>query len=345
MMKKKNNWPLKNQVIFMKRLSVLLDQGYSINQALEFLEIQLEDASKGSLKESIQLLKEGDAIYDLFKALEFHPQVLSYLYFAEQHGDVSFALREGSTILQRKNENQEKLKKLIRYPIFLFLFVTIMFIMIENVLLPQFKTMYSSMNSESSFLLQLLFNFSVGAKLFVGVLFIIFVAFTIYYYVHYRHLPAGEQADLILKIPFLKTVWILWNSHFFSVQLSNLLKGGLSIFDALTLFEAQQHSRFFHEEGSKIKNLLLTGSRLDTIIEERPYYEKELAHIIFHGQTNGNLEKELYHYSQYVVQRIEDKTSIILSVLQPCLLSFIGILIVFMYIAMLLPMFNLIQSI
>ncbi|WP_078545701.1 competence type IV pilus assembly protein ComGB [Litchfieldia alkalitelluris] len=344
-MTRKNSWPLQEQPVFLKRLSELLDQGYTITQGLDFLKFQLNEECQEKLQQSLELLKEGDSVYQLFTNLNFHPDVLSYLYFAEQHGEISFALREGSSILQRKLHYKEKLQKLIRYPIFLILFVGMMFLGIEHMLLPQFQTMYMSMNNESSLFLHVLFQiFFIGKTLGV-LLCLLVVGCVIYYYFSFRHLSATEQALIKIKFPLFNRLWILWNSHFFSIQLSNLLKGGLSIVESLALFEDQKHSHFLQEEALYIKGRLSIGDKLPEIIHSRPFYEKELSYIIQHGQNNGVLEIELYHYSQFVVQRIEERITRIFSILQPLLLTAVGLMIVIMYIAMLLPMFNLIQTI
>lgn len=330
----------------MKRLGELLDQGYALSQAIEFLQIQLSVSSRNHIENSIKLLKEGDSVYGLFKDMNFHHDVLSYLYFAEKHGELSFALREGSSILQRKIDYQEKLHKLIRYPVFLFFFVTVMFIMIEQLILPQFQSMYSSMNaSDSTIFLSLIFRFFTISKVSAVILLIIMIGVFMYYRLFFQHLSAITQANIKLKIPFYRELWLLWNSHFFSVQLSNLLKGGLSINESLELFELQAHSRFFQEEAVVLKEKLISGHRFHEVIRDRPYYANDLSFVILHGQTNGALEVELFHYSQYVVQRIESITTKGLTIMQPVLLSLVGVMIVFMYVAMLLPMFNLIESI
>ncbi|WP_083849195.1 type II secretion system F family protein [Bacillus timonensis] len=137
----------------------------------------------------------------------------------------------------------------------------------------------------------------------------------------------------------------MFNSHFFSVQLSNLLKGGLSIFQALTMFEQQRHSPFFREEAKEMKQLLRAGNRFDEILRVREYYEADLAMIISHGQTNGNLASELQHYSQYVMEKVEEKVTRLLAIVQPILFTIIGIIIVMMYGAIMVPMFQLLNGI
>ena len=43
-----------------------------------------------------------EKVYDSFHQLKFHQEMLSYLFYAEQHGDISFALQQGSALLYKR---------------------------------------------------------------------------------------------------------------------------------------------------------------------------------------------------------------------------------------------------
>src|SRR5690606_1859016 len=129
--------------------------------------------------------------------------LLGYLYFAEKHGDISFALLEGSSILEKKLEHTEKFKKVIKYPIFLIFFVGFMITVIEKVLVPQFQTLYSSMNYKETFLSNLLFNISSinrSSLIFLLALLLIFVC---YYFFYFKHLHPNKKMRVLLKFPVL----------------------------------------------------------------------------------------------------------------------------------------------
>ena len=52
----------------------------------------------------IEGLKDGKSLHDSFHQLKFHQDMLSYLFYAEQHGDISFALQQGSALLYKKDK-------------------------------------------------------------------------------------------------------------------------------------------------------------------------------------------------------------------------------------------------
>ncbi|MDF0727791.1 competence type IV pilus assembly protein ComGB [Cytobacillus sp. S13-E01] len=340
-----NKWLIQEQAVFLKRLGELLENGYPLSQGIEFLQLQVRDKSKQDLEKCLVKLKEGNTFYSILVDLKFHKDVLAYLFFAQKQGDISFALREGSAILERRVEYLTKIKKILRYPLFLVFFVGCMFILVERFLLPQFQQLYTSMNLDSSFFVNALSYFSTFIKLLLYGIISSCIFLLTFYFLKFKNLTAVIQMKLVMKVPLLNRLIVLLNSHFFSVQLSNLLKGGLSIYESITAFEEQNHSRFFREEAVVIKEQLSGGERLDWIIGSRNYFEKELALVILHGHSHGSLDKELYHYSQFTLERLDGKISSFLKICQPILFTSIGLIIVFMYLTIMLPMFKLINAI
>ena len=60
----KEIWSLSYQVILLKRLGELLEKGYSLLQALEFLRFQLPLEKKVQLQRMIDGLKDGKSLHD-----------------------------------------------------------------------------------------------------------------------------------------------------------------------------------------------------------------------------------------------------------------------------------------
>lgn len=76
----KEIWSLSDQVILLKRLGELLEKGYALLQALEFLRFQLPLEKKVQLQRMIDGLKDGKSLHDSFHQLKFHQEMLSYLF-------------------------------------------------------------------------------------------------------------------------------------------------------------------------------------------------------------------------------------------------------------------------
>jgi competence protein ComGB len=349
-----NGWIMKNrftnvhlveQAVFLKRLGELLEKGYSLPQGIEFLKLQLSERWKVDLQECLVKLKEGNSLEQALAHIPFSRDTLSYLYFAEKHGNLAFAFIESANMLEKKIENIKKLKKIIQYPLFLMLFLLCMMYVIEKILLPQFKNVYASMNVKSTILVDVLFFISSIWPTFMTLVICLAAIMVIFYHVSFKKMPPHSQMELLLKLPLIRNILIKMNSHYFSFQLSNLLKAGLSIFESLQMFEAQSLLPFYKKEAEEIMELLKAGEKLENILFSRPCYEKQLSYVIAHGQANGNLANALYHYSQFVLERLEDEVNVKIVYLQPTLFLSIGGFVILMYLAIFIPMFQMLNTI
>jgi competence protein ComGB len=89
----------------------------------------------------------------------------------------------------------------------------------------------------------------------------------------------------------------------------------------------------------------MTGEKLETILASLSFFEKEFPMIVKHGQENGKLEQELLFFSKHCVTNMEEMIEKRLKAIQPVLYLFIGFMVVSMYLAILLPMFHLLDGI
>lgn len=338
-------WTKKEQAQFLKRLGELVNKGYTLPQGIEFIQIHETKNHQRDLKICLGKLKDGELFHVALEKLNFKRDILMYLFFANQHGNLNEALFEASNMVTKQIQYQDRLKKVLRYPLFMICFVSIMVYMIQTTLIPQFSTLLTTMSHDDILLSSILAKTILIGKLVIYSGMFLLCILLIYYSFFFRRLSPINKMKRLARIPFIKTFAILLASHYFSIQLSSLLKGGLSIFQSIQVFEGSPYMPFLKEEAKEVKRQLAQGDTLDSIIHSRVYFESELAVVISHGQTNGEISRELYDYSQYVIQRLEDKINRILVIIQPLLFSSIGIVVIIMYLAMLLPMFKMINTI
>ncbi|WP_379966316.1 competence type IV pilus assembly protein ComGB [Ectobacillus sp. sgz5001026] len=336
-------WRLKEQAGLLKQLANLLEKGYSLMHSFEFSILMLKEPKKSQLQEGIEELKKGSSLHAVFSNLSFHSDILGYLYFAEQHGDIVHALRRSCTMMERKVIHASKLQKALHYPAFLLLLLTGMVLLFNSVLIPQFSSLYQSIRSPSPLSEGVLTILKFLPSLFLVFFVIVFIA-VLAYYIAVKSLHPFVRMKLMMGIPIVRSFIISYNSHYFSEQVSSLLQGGLSVKEVFQFIEMQPHHSFFRWEAQEIRKLLETGEKLDDVLRNKQYYEKELPYVVTHGQASGNLGKELADYSEVAVEKVEQLVNRCLSIVQPILFSIIGIVIVMMYLAMLLPMFTMLNS-
>jgi competence protein ComGB len=300
---------------------------------------------KVELKNCLTDLKKGLSFHDGLTNLGFHEDLIGYVYFAEQHGSFAEALLEGSKLVLKKDQDKQKLVNLLQYPLLLIIITGFLFIFVENSLLPRFTTLFKSMNLEENLFTKIIYTFGRYFPITLVILFI-GILFTItYYFTIFRRISILHQKLQLVRIPLVGHTLRLMYTHYFSVQLSFLLSGGLSVSEALRIFESNTNQPFYCQLGKEIRLKLITGETLESIINSFTFFEKEFAIIVKHGQENGKLEQELYFYSRHCIALVEEMIEKRLKTIQPLLFIFVGLLVVSMYLAILLPMFHLMDGI
>ncbi len=340
-----SKWPVAEQARFLKRSGELLSRGYSLAEAIESMTFYLEKKRKEDIRRSLDKLREGFPLYLILAELNFKKDLVSYVYFAEQHGGLARTLTEGSDMVLKREADYQRLKRLASYPIFLVMLTLILFFFVNKILLPKFDSLFTDMNIAPNIFME---TIAAAANILPFTLYFLLGLTTflaLYYIISFKNLHPLKQKMKLVKLPFAGKLIRLFYSHYFSVQLSYLFSGGLSVLAALMVFEQNLHEPFSRELGKDLISKLAAGQDFDRAVGEYPFFEAELSRIIRHGQKNGKLDQELYFYSRHCLKELEEKTEKALKTVQPVLYSFIGLLVVSLYLAILLPMFQMMKGI
>lgn len=342
---KRHNWSVNEQANFLKRIGELLARGYPIAEAIESLSLHLSKNRKEELYQCLVELRNGISFHDVLSNLGFHKDLIGYVYFAEQHGSFSEALLEGSNLALVKENDRKKLLKLLQYPALLIFITGFLFVFVQKSLLPKFTSLFNSMSLEENFFMKVLYSFDEYFPILMAFFLVLMTLGAIYYVFAFRKITVLQQRSHLIRIPIAGRILKLLFTYYFSVQLSFLLAGGISVLEALQLFEKNHRQPFYSQLGMEIKQKLLTGEKLESILASFPFFEREFPMIIKHGQENGKLEQELLFFSQHCMLNMEERIEKSLKMIQPVLYLFIGFLVVSMYLAILLPMFHLLDGI
>lgn len=341
---KRKRWKNNKKAEFLRRLGNLMEQGYTLSEGIGFLKYHQKPEVREIFDDLSKKLREGEPFHEVLETAGFPGDVLGYLYFSEQHGDLAFALKESGEMMERREGFKARFQKLVRYPLFLLWLVVMLVIFMMNFLFPQFRSLYHSLDLDFPWFTRVFLELVSLAPLILTICLILVAAAFLYYITRFRRLHPRAQLSFLMRIPVLHSFLPIVITQYFTIQLSCLLKGGLSIRESLTIFEKQNHLGFFQQEAMQMKLYLRNGERFEDILMQNPFYAKELSEVVAHGQTNGNLAKELFHYSYLLLELIEAKTARWIAMMQPALFAGIGAVVLGMFVSILLPIFNLMNA-
>lgn len=342
-MMKTKKWKKKEMADFLIRIGHLMQRGYSLAHSLEIYAINERDEIQKHVSQILSQLKDGDKLYDILKQLEFPDDVVASLYFFE-HYDLAEGLIHSGSLLEKREMFKARLQKILQYPIILIWLTSFMVYMLFRFLIPQFSRLYDSIGSGLPKASQVIISTVKSLPLLVvsGVIILLICVFI--YFMNIRNKSPRRKLMTLLHIPFVRTLTKLLITHQFSLNLSSLLRAGISINEAIHIFERQTYSPFFQQEATDIKFRLLSGESLENIMQQRHLYQNELTAIIKHGQMNGMLADELTIYTDILFRKIEEFITKTLNVIQPLIFTIVGLIVLLMFLAVMLPMLQFIQT-
>lgn len=332
----------KEQPFFIEKLSTLLKEGYSLSDSLNMLIPhhlnQIED-----IENSIHAqLIEGKGLCDILNYLGIKEQYLMSLYVAEQSGTVNNALLMVAKKMKNTTQNRAQLVKLTSYPIFLFIFLIVIFVSFRSYFLPNMETMVYAQTKNSTIQLtisNLLLHLPDFLFALVGVMTVIILVF-----LHYvKSKKTGEQLLIYYKIPLLNRLLKLQLTRLIAYELGTLLESGFSLQSSLKLLSKQNHQKLVAYNATLLLTEISQGESLAAAVLSNPYFHGEFYTFVDHGERSGNLGKELQILSEFMVNRIGTRLEKALNIVQPVLFFIIAICILGAYISIMLPMYDMIN--
>ncbi|PYZ94321.1 hypothetical protein CR194_01960 [Salipaludibacillus keqinensis] len=326
---------------FLFQLSSLLKEGYTFSEALQ-LYIEFTEGKKRNWLETIyEDLLEGELFSEQLISGGYPKELISYLSFVERFGDFQEGLLQASVILNKRNELKQKIRKIVQYPLFLFLgLLVIGSVMIEGVL-PQFEHFFQSMDQELPMITKGMLAFTRWFQLPIFLSSIFLITVSIFWF---KRKPILEQVHLLLRVPLVKNYLRNLLTYYFTAQLAPLLKTGFSLYDTFKMIEKDSLLSFFQNDAQSLSYSLQEGESLTELIKKRKYYLPQLSSIIMLGERKGNLGAELDRFSTFLFEQMYEKTYRTIQLFQPVFFCIIGFFILVLFLSMMLPIFSMLDG-
>ncbi|MFB1050370.1 competence type IV pilus assembly protein ComGB [Paraliobacillus sp. JSM ZJ581] len=327
---------------FLIRLTRLLEQDYPLIDALYAM--QWNHKWKQPITQMIHTLKDGKTLDTALEEANFDTKIISFLYFASAHGDMTKALKQSVLLLEKNSLLFLKFKQAIRYPIALFLMFICLLYFIKTSVYPAFIQLFQSTTYVSTFTMSSLKSIHFFFNTLIFVILLCIIA-SICWFIIQTKCTIKTKITIYQHVPFIKTMIQLYNTFLFSLHLSSLLHAGLSLKDSFHILAKQMHHQIVSYYCQQILNHYATGQQMATILPTLHLLHKDID-IVF--QKNSNTEDvavDLHGYADFLLERLENKVKKTIAWIQPVFFIIIGVSIIFIYISLLYPMFQLIQTI
>jgi len=326
------------------QLSTLLKSGITLAEALKIVgnqignkrlkKVILDIASKVSegTKFSNVLMNYSD-IFD-----EIHINIIRA---SEDIGRLSESLENISRFEDDRKKNLDKIKTAMIYPLIVLCvgFGVVGFLL--SYVVPKMQSVFSSVKQE----LPLSTKFLIGAGNFMksNGLFVVAAIFIITFLLRYFF---RRNQKLRYKIDKWLTKFNLLNNislYRFTETMSFLLMEGVVLVQAITTASNAMSNRYYKAILQKIAEEVKSGKSFSDSIKEYEEFPELLVAAIRTGERSGNLQSIFSRLSEFYIKKVEKVSNIFLATIEPLFILFLGLLVGFIVISIMSPLFELNQ--
>lgn len=334
--------PQELQLRFLKRLVRLLENGYSLLEALEIIKWDKQLIPTALIVKNA--FQDGKTIDEAFEVARFHKTIIAYLFFVRENGDLITSIKKCIAMYEHRLTYIQKFKQITRYPLILLFFFAILLYFIKQSVLPSFESLFH-VNNDASAIVHLLLLVMDYLTLLLMLLSIILLGLCIFWFFYKRKIKIENQIKIYNYIPIYRKFLRLHTSFLFATHLSSLLKTGISMKKILTMMSSQQKLPIVSYYTYLMKKEVTNGLELSPLLAQLPLFEKQLSSIFQKSNDIDALEKDLSLYADLLMEEIERKVMKVITYIQPIFFVILACFIVFIYVTLMWPMFQLIKTI
>ncbi len=334
----------KDLTVFSWQLAGLIKSGVPILRSLQIIVQQSENHSFRKIVEDVQNnIKDGQA---LSAALAGYPKVFPSLYVAmirsgESSGTLQEVLSKIAEYRQKQEEIVARVRMALAYPVFMIMVGAGTIFFMFTFVMPRLTQIFSSIGQELPLPTRILL--AISASLRKGwPLILVGLAALVMIFRRAAEQPAQKMAmsRLKLRMPFLGDLIQKSELARFCGTLEMLLKSGIPILKALEVATPVVGNGVIQEELRKSYDALKEGGSFGKSLEHSKLFPPFMTNLIVIGEESGRLTEGLAEIAISYTRATEDSIKVMTTLLEPVIILVMGLIVGFIVIAMLLPIFQ-----
>ena len=340
---------LKDISLFCKQMSVMLESGIPLNNAVDILEQQATSKNlKSSLKIVSKSLKEGSQLSKAMLDQEgmFPDLLIRMVQAGEKTGKLDEVLEKMSEHYNKELKTSRQIRGAMIYPAVLAFLAVAAVLALLYVVIPSFSGIFE----QSGMAMPLPTRIVLAASNFVrSSWYILFgvIGILVFLFLRYRSTEAGRyQLDrLKLNLPVIKGPMQKIVTARFASTLAILTSAGIPLVEAIESAAATTNNAVVIEKMKIANEGLQKGERLTGMITSTGLFPPMMLSMVKIGEESGSLESMLVKTSDYYEEELETAIKQLLSLLEPAMIIVMGVIIGGIVASVMLPMFELAHAV
>lgn len=340
---------LQEKVMFARHLAVGIKSGMTLQDALALIKKQ---ARSGSLKKILDtVIQDTTGGMFLSASLEKYHNVFGDLFInvlkvAESSGTLTENLNYLAEELKKKQSLRSKIRGAMIYPIIILIatvgIVSTLMIGIFPKILPVFANLNINLPITTRMLIATSkFMTANLVWLIIGLVLFVILIWILSHYFFFKH----AWHHLLSKTPMIKSISAKVNAANLSRTLGLLLRSGVRIIEAVNITAESLDNTVYRHELKNAGETLRRGEFFSAYLAKFPkLFPPVLVNMIEVGENTGNLTENLEYLAEFYQGEVEDILKNLSSIIEPILLLFMGLLVGFIALSVITPIYQISQS-
>src|SRR5215470_1749435 len=330
-------------LILNQQFNTLIKAGLPILRALELLGTR---ASSPRLRPIISQIhdqvREGKSLSEAVDEAGVFSKVYSTAILAgEKSGNLPGVLDYYIAYQRVSTGVRKKILATLVYPVLLIVVASIIVTYLVTGVIPKFALLYRDLNVDLPTATQILITLTVDYRYyFVALVAALFFAAILVYFWS-RSDEGGEAFDrLKFRFPVIGDTLLKFQVAQFSRTLATLLTGGTPLVAALHTASEAITSRLVKSTVAQATQLVREGESLHGALASKSVMPDLALDMIEVGESSGALAPMLTSVAEFYEEEVNLRLGALVSLIEPIILIFMGLLVAFILISLYLPIFS-----
>ena len=340
----------KDLLFWLTQLSTYIKSGIPLTEAVKILNNQLKNKKhyRKALQSIVYELTMGESFS---KALEkqgsmFPSMLINMLKAAEATGELESTLEDMALYYSDLEKTRKEMISAMTYPTIIFIFAIGVVSFILLYVIPEFVKIYKNSNITISGLTLFIINFSVFLKDNIMSVILFFILICIAIYLCYKNIKAFRRQIqyFLMHIPFIGNIFIYNELTIFSKTFASLLSNNVFITDSMTILSRITNNEIYKEIMTDTIDFIVKGDKISTAFKDHWAVPDVAYYMIVTGESTGQLADMMRKVGEYYADMHQSLVASLKSFVEPVMIAFLAIVVGGIILAVLIPMFGLLQS-
>lgn len=331
--------------IFSRQMATMMSAGVPLVQALEIVGKGHENPSMGELILAIKASIEGGASFA--ESLAKHPAYFDDLFVnlvdaGEKSGALETLLDKIATYKEKTEAIKKKVKKALTYPTAVVVVAFIVTGILLYFVVPQFESLFQGFGADLPAFTQFVVGLSKWLQSYWWIL-LFAIAGLGFAFVQAKQRSAAFRRFLdriSLKLPVIGDILYKSAVARYHRTLATMFAAGVPLVEAMDSVAGAAGNIIFYEKIISIRDQIASGTQLQLSMAQTGIFPPMAIQMVAIGEESGALDDMCSKVAEFYEDEVDNMVDTLSSLLEPLIMSVLGVLVGGLIVAMYLPIFK-----